>query len=156
LGGELRHARGGFGSLHFRETEVQELRAGLGEHDIAGFQIAMDHAVAVGGVESVGDLNGVVQRLIGRQPAFPQPLGEGFALQILHDEEIDAVLMADVVERTDVRMAQAGDGLGFALEALAGLWAEGKMRGENFDGDGAVEAGVTSAIDLAHASGADR
>jgi len=35
--------------------------------------------------------------------------------------------MAHVVERADVRMAQAGDGLGFALEALADLRAAGKV-----------------------------
>ena len=30
------------------------------------------------------------------------------------------------------------------------------MRGKNLDGDGAIEAGIDRAIDLAHAAGADR
>ena len=37
---------------------------------------------------------------------------------MLHDEVMDAVLHPDVVERADVRMIQAGDNPGFALEAL--------------------------------------
>ena len=51
-------------------------------------------------------------------------------------------------------MVQAGDGAGFALEALAEIWAVGEMRREDFDGDDSVEARVARAIDLSHAAGA--
>jgi len=37
------------------EAEIEKLGAGFGEHDVAGFQIAMDDAAAVSFVERVGD-----------------------------------------------------------------------------------------------------
>jgi hypothetical protein len=37
------------------EAEIEELGAGFGEHDVAGFQIAVDHPAAVSFVERVGD-----------------------------------------------------------------------------------------------------
>ena len=48
----------------------------------------------------------------------PQLGATRLALQMLHDQEVDPVLVPHVVERADVRVVQAGDGLGFALEPL--------------------------------------
>ncbi len=53
-------------------------------------------------------------------------------------------------------MVQAGDGLGFPLEALAEIRVGGHMRGEHLDGDGAVEAGVGRLVDLTHTARAER
>ena len=39
-----------------RQPEVQQLRAGLRQHDVGGLEIAMDDALAVRLVERVGDL----------------------------------------------------------------------------------------------------
>ena len=100
-----------------RQAEVEELhlrcivanRAGFGQHDVAGFQIAMDDALAMRLVERVGDLDrdleriGKLQRSVSREP-----VGERLPLQVFHDEEVDPVLGADVVERADVWMVQAG------------------------------------------------
>ena len=66
-----------------------------------------------------------------------------------------SVLMAGVVERADVRMIQAGDGLCFALEALAQFGAARKMRGQNLNSDDAVEARVAGFVHLAHAARTD-
>jgi hypothetical protein len=48
-------------------------------------------------------------------------LRERVTVQVLQHEEVDAVLMSNVVERADVRVVQAGDGLGFPLEPLLQL-----------------------------------
>jgi hypothetical protein len=61
-------------------------------------------------------------------------------------------VLADVVEVANVGMAQRGNRARFAVKALPGLGAFGKMGGENLDGNGAVETGVAGTIDLAHAS----
>ena len=44
----------------------------------------------------------------------------------------------------------------FAVKALLGLGAFGKMGGENLDGNGSVETGVAGTVNLAHASRAKR
>ena len=110
----------------------------------------MRDAFAVRLVQRVGNLNGVLQHLLRRQRAFQQPLRQRLAFQILHHQEIDPVLVADVVEGADVRMIQAGDGASFALESLAQFGAVRKMRGQNLDRDDAIEARVAGAVHLAH------
>ena len=47
-------------------------------------------------------------------------------------------------------MVQRGNGLDLALEAELARGVGGKMRGENFDGNGAVEPRVASAVDFTH------
>ena len=47
--------------------------------------------------------------------------GWRFPIQVLHNQEMDAVLLADVIERADVGMVEAGDCSGFSLESLAQL-----------------------------------
>jgi hypothetical protein len=60
--------------------------------------------------------------------------------------------VAHLIERADVGMVQRRNGAGLAVEALLGLVVFRSMRGENFDGDGAVETAVACTIDLAHAA----
>ena len=64
-------------------------------------------------------------------------------------------LAADVVEGANVRMVQAGDRLGFALEPLLQIGISGDMRGQHFDGDSAVQAGISGFVDLAHTPSAE-
>src|SRR5216684_3604318 len=72
------------------------------------------------------------QDLLRRERCLLEPMGQRFAFQVLHDEIVDTVLVADVVESADVRMTEARNGPGLALEALARLRIAGKMFGKNF------------------------
>ena len=54
-----------------------------------------------------------------------------------------------------MRVVQAGDRLGLALEPLLQIRITGDMLRQHLDGDGAVQAGVSGSIDLAHAAFAD-
>ena len=69
---------------------------------------------------------------------------------------VDSVLMADVVQRPDMRMAQARNCPSLALEALVQLRIAGKICGKNLDGNDAVELRISGAMHLAHSAGADR
>ena len=79
-------------------------------------------------VERLGDLDGMAQDLIRRQRAAGKAVGNRFAFQQLHHEVVAAVLLADVIERADMRMIQTRDGPGFALEPLVGHAAVGPAR----------------------------
>ena len=79
------------------------------------------HTLTMCLVQSVGNLNGVAQNLIQRQRAYSQPLSQRLPFQVLHHQEVNAILLSDVIERADVRMIQTGDGAGFSLESLAQL-----------------------------------
>ena len=67
----------------------------------------MDDAGRVRRGERAGHLDAVAKRLIERQPAARQPARERLALEELHDQEVGAVLLPDVEERADVRVAEA-------------------------------------------------
>ena len=138
--------------LQLRQTEIQQLRARLREHDVAGFQIAVRHALAVRLVQRVGNLDGVLQHLLDRQRTFLQSLRERLAFQILHHQIIDSVLMSCIVKRADMRMIQAGNRLRFALEAFAQVSAVGEMSGKNLDGDDSIEARIAGLVHLAHST----
>src|SRR5207237_706204 len=69
---------------------------------------------------------------------------------------IDAILLADVVQRADMRMAQRRNRAGLALEALAHLGPSRRVLGQHLDGDDAVEPRIARLIDLAHAARAQR
>src|ERR1700685_4736611 len=64
------HGRGSAGIslqnfLVLRQTEIEQFRAGLRQHYVRGFQVAMDNSLPVGFVESVGNLRGEAQQLGG-------------------------------------------------------------------------------------------
>src|SRR5262249_2178441 len=67
------------------------------------------------------------------------------AFDILHDE----IVLADIMQRADVRMIQARDGLRLALEALA------EWPCDDLDRDGSVEPRIGGPVDSAHAASAD-
>ena len=75
---------------------------------------------------------------------------EGFPIHVLHDEVVNPVLFTDVVECADVRVVQAADSFGFALEPFTQISAVGKMFGKDLDGNGTVQTGVGGAIHLSH------
>src|SRR5262245_65027243 len=119
----------------------------------------MDDAGAVRLVERVAHLDGNLQRLIliERSPvaALGQAFGQGLAFEILQHEKVDALVMADVEQRADVRMVQRRDRAGLAVEAFAQPGVGRKRRGKHLDGHGAIEPRIARAVDLAHASCAD-
>ena len=108
----------------------------------------MRYALAVRFVQSIGNLDGVLQHLIERQRAFHESLGQRLALDILHHEVISAVLMSDVIKRADVRMIQTWQSSKPRARIVSQFGTVSKMRGQNLDGDDAVEAGIFGAVNL--------
>jgi hypothetical protein len=110
----------------------------------------MDDALLVCLVEGHGDFRPNLQNLVKRQRTFRQAVGKSLALEIFHDQEVGVVLCADVVKSTDIGVLKRGNSFGFTLHALLQFRIRGKMRRQNFDGDGAVEASVLGTINLSH------
>ena len=75
----------------------------------------------MGSVQRAGQLHADAQHVVNRQRPAPQAPRQRLAGQIFHDQEIDAVLVADVIQRADVRMGQPRDRAGLALESLASI-----------------------------------
>jgi len=122
---------------------------------VARLEISMNNAVAMRLIECVCDFDGIAQSLIERQRTFRQPVGKRLTLQLLHHQEIHPFLVADIVKGADVRMIQAGNGVRLTFEPFTHVWITGEMIWKDLYRDGAIEARIFSAIDLAHAAGAN-
>ena len=116
----------------------------------------MHDALAMGLFQSVRDLDPVAERFLEWQGALLQSVGEGLPFEVLHHQEVHALLSSDVVKRADVRMVQTGDRARFTLEALSHGDVVGEMGRQHFDGDRPIEPRVLGAINLAHPAGSNR
>ncbi len=85
-------------------------------------------------LSSVGDLDAVPQDVRQRKRPAGQPLGHRLAVEVLHDQVLDVILLSDVEEHADVRMVEAGDGPRLALEARPELHVSRDLRRQHLDG----------------------
>ena len=95
---------GRYGRLVFGETEIEQLRPSVGEHDVAGLEIAMDDPLAVRRAERARNRDGDLECLVKRERAFLDAGGESLALEVLHGDEGPATVFSKVINRADVRM----------------------------------------------------
>ena len=115
----------------------------------------MHHALAVDFVQCVGNLDAVLKRLIHWQSALHQAVGQRLTFDVLHDDEVDPIVLTDVVERADVRMIQLRDRSGLTLEPLSSPGVFCEMLGQHLDGHRPAEAGVLGLVDFTHAASPD-
>jgi hypothetical protein len=116
----------------------------------------MSHTTAMSLVERAGNLRSVLKYLRHGQRPFFQTLRQRFAIQVFHNNEVNAVLLADIVESANVGMIQAGYNFGFPVETLAARGIVREVRRQNLDGDGAIKPRIARAIDFSHAPRAER
>ena len=105
------------------ETEIQQLNTALGNENIPGLEVSMRNALAVGRVQSIENLAGIIERLSKRQRTL-----QGCPFDIFHDE----VFWPDVVQRADVRVIQRGHRARLPLEPFR------KPLAGNFNSDDTV------------------
>ena len=116
--------------------------------DVARFQVTVNNTLPVIFIKCVVNLDGVFKRLFEWRSALLQPLLERLPIHVLHDAILNPVLCANIEERADVRVIQAADGFGFALEAFAQISSVGQMFGKDLDRNHAVQAGIGAPIHL--------
>ena len=134
------------------KPEIEQLGARARHDDVARFQVTVHDAVPVRLIESVGDLNRKPQRLLNGQGPAREQLGERLALQVFHDEKVDSVLAADVIERADVGVIQTGDSPGLPLEPQLPLRVLRPVARQYLEGNAAPQARVGRAINLSHSA----
>ncbi len=116
----------------------------------------MDDALRMRGGECLGDLDGCAQGLCERYRPFAQPRRQRLAVEILHDEEVDPVVVPHLVQRADARMRESSDRPRFVREARPTARVGRGVRQQHLDRDVAIEPGVAGLVDLAHAASADK
>ena len=104
--------------VYLGQPEIQNLgMAALADKDVGGFDVAVDDALGVGGVERVRDLDRERQERFNFQRTPRDAVLQRQPVQKLHNDEGLPILLDNVVNRADVGVVQCGRGLGFALKA---------------------------------------
>jgi hypothetical protein len=90
-----------------RKTEIQDLGTPtLGDKNVGRFDVAVDDAFAMGGIESIGNLDGQTQQDIGRDGFLRDAMLQRLAVERLHHNKSLAALFADVVNSADIWVIQ--------------------------------------------------
>ena len=112
----------------------------------------MDNTDGVGGIERRCDLQAEIDDALDGESAFVhQPL-EGLPRYQLHGDEADALGLADVVDRDDVRVGQGGGGTRFPYESLLPLRVGADLRRDHLQRNAAVQTCVDRTIYDPHAT----
>ena len=110
----------------------------------------------MGVLEGVANLRHDGQGLARRDPAGAQQLAQAHPVHVLHQEIVNPVRLAELVERDDVRMIQPGQRLGLAGEPFGERRVLPDAGRQDLEGDQAVEFLLAGLIDGAHAALADQ
>src|SRR5205085_49344 len=126
-----------------------------GHKDIGWLDVAMDDALRMRGVKGVGNFDAEVDKLVDLERAAGEAIVERLALHPLHDDERVTLMLADVVDRADVGVVQAGRGSRFDAKPFHRLPIACEVFWNELEGDLPPKAGVVSTVDNAHAAGAE-
>jgi hypothetical protein len=129
--------------------------AGLGaslDEDVSGLQVAVDHAAAVGVIETVAERTEDAHDLVFVEGAAAQHAVEGFAAHELHDVVDETLLAPNPMDVGDVGVAKGGGQEHLGAEALVLPVAPALARVHELDGDLAVQRALQGAIHDAHAA----
>ncbi len=116
----------------------------------------MDDALRVRRIKRLRDFRADADDRVEGKGSAAQTLGERLTLEQLHDEEIDLLVRADVVQRADVGMVQQGYGARFRDQPIPRVRILGDAGGDDLDGHRSVETRIAGAIHLPHAALAKR
>ena len=96
-----------------RDSEVRQLYlAFLGDQDIAGLYVHVDHALAMSSIEGGSHVDGDVGSAVGRHwPFAAQDVTETSSLDVLHHDEWCSFVLTLIEHTNDVLMVEAGNHL---------------------------------------------
>ncbi len=102
-----------------RQTKIEDFSlAALGDKNIRGLDVAMNDALAVGGVEGIGDVNSDPEQHVERHRLAVDAMLERHALQQFHGDERHAGVFVNVEDRADAGVIESGGCLRLALESF--------------------------------------
>ena len=136
------------------DAEVDQAGAAvLAEDDVGGFDVAVDDVLLFEAAQGAGEVlsdadGGEVGEAVGLDEGV-----EGWAGDVLHDDDDPVGDLVDVVHLNDVGVVEVGEEGGLAAEAGAGADAAGVF--DDLEGDAAVELDLNGLPDLSLSAAAE-
>ena len=164
LRGDVMHRPNGLlgqGGLRGRQAgnaKVSHLNAAVPQHqNVVGLDVPVDDAPAVGVVQRPQHLGDKVQGLLPLQgsAALLHILLQGHAVNELHDDVVEPIALAHVIDTHNIDMGQHGNRLRLRLETAAELCVAGQLRLEDLDGHQPIESMAAGLIHHGHATHAN-
>jgi hypothetical protein len=150
------HTRPAFHS-ELRQPEVQNLDLLTRRNEqIGGLDIPVDDALAVRRLQSIRRLHRPVDQQGQAWPRTFEPRLQRLAFQVLHREKrLVSLILADVVNRADVRMIDRGGRPGFAPESVQRTRVGSNVVGQKFQRYKPAKTRVLGTVNHTHASATD-
>src|SRR5262245_16142343 len=102
--------------------------------------------------QSVGDLDGELERLVQSHPLAWDTLIQRLAGNVLHHDKVNAALVPDIVNRNDVGMVQRGCGFRFLNKASLAVRIAHLVSRQDLDRYGSVQPDIASFVNNTHPS----
>ena len=128
--------------------------AAFDDEDVGGLDVAVDDALRVRRAERLGNLDRQVNHRLGLQAFRREQCGEGLPFQRLHDDEVPAIVLVDVVDGADMWMIESGGGSRLAPESLERNRIARDFLRQKLESNGTAEACVFCLVDHSHAAAA--
>ena len=136
-----------------RQAEVHDFDLALFvQHQIGGFDVAVNDATAVSRLQALGGLSGDVDYLVEFERAIADFVLDGAARDEGHSEEGLSLGLVDFIDGANVGMVECRRGLGFAKEAFLGFGVFNDVGAEKLQRDRTLKLGVEGFVDHAHAA----
>ena len=133
------------------EAEVHDLDLALRRHhQVGAFDVTMDDALVVGGLQALGGLDRNVQCLVELERTVGDLILHRVAFEVGHGEECLSLGLVDLVNRADVGVVELCRRFGFALETLPALFVAQQMRRQEFERHGPIEFRIFGLVNNTH------
>ena len=138
------------------DAEVGDLHSALRiQQDVLRFDVAVQHALAVGILQSFTHHGNDVQRLLWREAPRAHGLPQVHTIDVFHGEEAEAAALAKVMHSHNVGMAEPCEHPPLSREALSKARCGGEGLGQYFERDDAVQLRLPRTEHRTHAPVAD-
>ncbi len=142
---------GGFGARQaLGDPKVQNFHAPSGgQHDVIGFEVAMQDALFVSRHQPPDTLHGQFQEFANADGLF-QPMAERCPRHVFHDQIGFTALLEHIINLGNVGVVQGGGAFSFLHEALAKTRVSTEMRRQSLQGHGALQPGIICEVNFTH------
>ena len=147
-------------SGHFHrlgQSKVQEFGLAIAvDDDVCRFQVAMDDAFLVGGLQGLGNLDHQPERLFNGNRHPLDPIGQRFPFDEFQNQAVDSLVFLKTIDGRNPGMVERRKNLSFAPESSHAVAVSGKLVGQHLDGDFPAKPRVPGPPDLSHPAASDQ